>query len=112
KQLQQWHRIGALAAILFSFAVADVWAAAAPPGAKVFKTPQAAIDALLAAAAESETGDLLAVLGPEGKDVVSSGDETADKAGRDALLAAAKEKTVVLTMSKTGVTVTRGPDAW
>lgn len=77
--------IGALASILFSLALTDIWAAA-PPGAKVFKTPQAAIDALLAAAAQEETGDLLAVLGPDGKDVVFSGDETADRAGRDAFL--------------------------
>ena len=109
--VQRWHRIGALAAILVSVALGDVWGAA-PPDAKTFKTPQAAVDALLAAAAESETGDLLAVLGPEGKDVVSSGDETADKAGRDALLAAAKDKTVLLTTTKNAVFLTLGPDSW
>jgi len=44
--------------------------------------------------------------------VVSSGDETADRAGRDALLAAAKDKTVLLTKTKTSVFLTMGPDAW
>jgi len=111
KQLQKWHRIGALTALHLALIVATTQAAP-PPGAMTFKSPQAAVDALLAAAAKSETGDLLAVLGPDGKDVVSSGDETADRAGRDALLAAAKEKTVLLTTTKTRVFLTMGPDAW
>ena len=112
-QLQRWQRIGARAAILFALVLVltDTWADA-PPGAKVFKSPQAAVDALLAAAAQKETGDLLAVLGPEGKDVVFSGDETADRAGRDALLAAVKEKKVLLVTNKTSVFLKVGPDEW
>ncbi len=112
RQLQQWHRIGAVAAIFFSsLALTDI-SVAASPGAKLFKSPQAAVDALLAAAAQKETGDLLAILGPEGKDVVSSGDETADRAGRDAFLTAAKAKTVLLTKTKASVLLKVGADEW
>ncbi len=110
-RLQQWSRLGAVAAICFSFALVDA-RATEPPGARMFTSPQAAVDALLAAAAEDATGNLLAVLGPEGKEVVSSGDETADRAGREALLAAAKDKTVLLTTTATSVFLTMGPDAW
>jgi hypothetical protein len=94
-----------------ALAVRDAWAAP-PRGARVFKSPQAAVDALLSAAAESDITNLLAVLGPDGKDVVSSGDETADQAARDALSAAAKEKTVLLTTTKNSVFVKMGPDEW
>jgi hypothetical protein len=78
----------------------------------MFKSPQAAVDALLAAAAQKETGDLLAVLGPEGKEVVSSGDETADRAGRETFLTAAKEKTVLLPKTKASVVLKVGADEW
>jgi hypothetical protein len=105
------NRIGAFAVIMLSLALTDGWAAA-PSSAKVFTSPQAAVDALLAAAAKKETDDLLAVLGPDGKDLVFSGDETEDRAGRDALLAAVKEKTVLLVMNKTRVFLKVGPDEW
>jgi Protein of unknown function (DUF2950) len=111
RQLQRRNRIAVLAAMLFSLSIADS-SAAPPSGAKVFKSPQAAVDALLAAAAQKETDDLLVVLGPEGKDVVSSGDETADRAGREALLAAVQEKTVLLVTNKNSVFLKIGPDEW
>jgi hypothetical protein len=78
----------------------------------VFKSPQAAVDALLAAAAQKETEDLLAVLGPEGKDIIFSGDDVADKAGREAFLAAVKERKVLLVTSKNSVSIKVGPDEW
>jgi len=109
--LVRTNRIGAFAVIMLSLALNDGWAAP-PSSAKVFTSPQAAVDALLAAAAKKETDDLLAVLGPDGKDLVFSGDDIADRAGRDALLAAVKEKTVLLVMSKTRVFIKVGPDEW
>jgi hypothetical protein len=112
KQLQQCRRIGALAAILLSFALTDATGSTAPPDAKVFKSPQAAVDALLAVAAQNQTGDLLAILGSAGKDVVFSGDETADRAGREAFLAASKEKTALVTTSKASVVLKVGADEW
>ena len=43
-----------------------------------FKTPEAAVDALVAAAKAGDTKALVGVLGPQGKAVVSSGDPVAD----------------------------------
>ena len=43
-----------------------------------FKTPEAAVDALVAAAKAEDTKALVGVLGPDGRAIVSSGDPVAD----------------------------------
>jgi Protein of unknown function (DUF2950) len=47
-----------------------------------FKTPQEAVDALVASARADDLKAALAVLGRDGEDIVSSGDEVSDKAVR------------------------------
>ncbi len=56
-------------------------AAAAPAdaGPRAFDTPQQAADALVKAAETDDVPALLAMMGPEGKDIVSSGDPVQDK---------------------------------
>ena len=111
RQLRQWLRTGAFVAILLAVARPDIWAAETA-GARLFKSPKAAADALLAAAAREETSDLLAILGPEGKDVVFSGDETADRAARKKFLQEAGEKMVLFPRTKTSVFIEVGADEW
>jgi len=50
-----------------------------PVGARAFDTPQAAADAMVKAAADFNVPELLAILGPEGKDIVASADPVQDK---------------------------------
>jgi Protein of unknown function (DUF2950) len=50
-----------------------------PAGARAFDTPQAAADAMVKAAADFNVPELLAILGPEGKDIVASSDTVQDK---------------------------------
>ena len=54
---------------------------AAPPdaGPRAFDTPQQAAEALVKAADAGDTAALLAIFGPDGKDIVSSGDPVEDK---------------------------------
>lgn len=53
-----------------------------------FDSPDAAIEALVSAARGGDKEKLLEILGPDGKDVVSSGDEVADKNARDSFMKA------------------------
>jgi hypothetical protein len=53
-----------------------------------FKTPEAAVDALVAAAKTGNTKAIVRVLGPQGKAIVSSGDPVADKNTREKFVAA------------------------
>jgi hypothetical protein len=62
---------------------------------RAFDTPKPAADALVAAAAKSDTKALIAILGPEGKPLVDSGDAVSDKADLAAFSRKAKEKTAI-----------------
>jgi len=52
-----------------------------------FPTPQAAVDALIAAAKNSNAAAANEILGPDAKEAISSGDPVADKAGREQFIA-------------------------
>ncbi|HEY7112139.1 MAG TPA: DUF2950 domain-containing protein [Thermoanaerobaculia bacterium] len=78
------------------FAAAGFAAAASPSaapasGAKGFDTPKQAADALVAAVEKDDVDSLLTILGPGGKDVVSSGDPVEDKNNRAAFAKKAHE---------------------
>jgi len=55
---------------------------------QAFKTPDEAAGALAGAAKAGDPRAIVTVLGPDGTDIVSSGDEVADKATREKFLAA------------------------
>ncbi len=50
---------------------------------KSFQTPEEAAKALFDAAKAGDAKELLVIFGPAGKEIISSGDEVADKAGRE-----------------------------
>ena len=73
-------------------------AATAPPpappvGAKAFATPQAAAAALIQAASAFDEPALIALVGPDGKDLVTTEDPVRDKSHALAFAALAKEGT-------------------
>jgi hypothetical protein len=55
---------------------------------QAFKTPEEAAGALVSAAKAGDMKALVTVLGPDGEDIVSSGDEVADAATREKFVAA------------------------
>jgi Protein of unknown function (DUF2950) len=57
-------------------------ASAAEPKQKTFATPEEAVKGLVDALKAGDTKALTAIFGPQGKDLVFSGDPVADKAGR------------------------------
>ncbi len=57
-------------------------AAAQQHGQKTFSSPEEASQALFTAAKNNDEKAMLELLGPEGKDIISSGDEAQDKASR------------------------------
>ena len=50
---------------------------------KGFMSPEEAVKALIDAVEADDTKELLVILGPAGKEIIFSGDEVADKTGRD-----------------------------
>lgn len=64
---------------------------AATPGPRLFATPKAAVDALIAAASHNDSKALLSLFGPEGRDIVESGDRAEDRKGRTTFATLAKQ---------------------
>ena len=75
-----------LLGVMFVIGITTAMAAEGPsvakqqPQGKAFTSPEEAVKALVDACKRNDTEGLLAIFGPEGKDIVSSGDEVADKA--------------------------------
>jgi hypothetical protein len=61
-------------------------------GQRTFSSPQEALASLVQTLEAGDREGLLAILGPEGKDIISSGDPVSDRADRDRFLNAYQEK--------------------
>ncbi len=72
----------ALLAVLIVIGGSTAWGQAAAPKQKTFKSPEAAVKALMAAAAAQDVKTLVALFGPGSEDIVSSGDDAADNRDR------------------------------
>jgi Protein of unknown function (DUF2950) len=103
-------RVGA--ALVLASLPALPLAAAEPARARSFDTLQQAVDALVQAAASADTAALIAIFGPEGKDIVSTGDAVADKNRMLKFAELAKQKLEVAPESLNKATVVVGPDDW
>jgi hypothetical protein len=63
---------------------------------KAFASPEEAVKALIDAVRADNVKELSAIFGPEGKDVLSSGDTIADRAGREWFLKAYETKNTLI----------------
>jgi hypothetical protein len=77
-------------------------AAPAPAGAKTFDTPQQAADALVAAAEKFDVRALEEIFGPDGDDIVLSGEYPQDRQRASDFAAEAREKKSVSVDAKRG----------
>jgi len=108
---RQWRYF--TTAALFGFTVSAAWAAAADKQTS-FADPKAAVDALMTACAQNDTDTLLTIFGPEGKDIVISGDPSDDQHGRELFARMAKEKLAFAPdpTNPDKVSVSVGPQDW
>ena len=75
---------------------------------QAFKTPEEAAGALVSAAKAGDMKALVTVLGPDGEDIVSSGDEVADAATREKFVAAYDAKHQIATEGDNKATIVIG----
>jgi len=86
----------------------------AKPAAKTFDSPQQAAEALIAAAEKFDVAALEAIFGPEGHDIILTGEDVADreKAASFAALARKKHSVVVDPKNSNRATLVGGEDDW
>lgn len=76
-----------------------------------FKSPEDAFKALTEAAKTNDIKELLAIFGPRGKDLISSGDAVADRAARERFVKAAAEAVKFSRLDENTVLPVIGKDA-
>lgn len=79
---------------------------------QTYASPQAAVDALVAALEANDSNALLAILGPEGKPLVNSGDPVADEDASAAFVERYKEQHSIEQPSATQAILEVGKDEW
>ncbi len=77
-----------------------------------FKSPEEAVKALVDAAKSHDMKELLEISGPGGKEVLSSGDEVADKVGRERFVKAYEEMNKLVSESDKKVILHVGNEDW
>src|SRR5262245_54892403 len=87
-------------------------AVGAPADQKTFKTPDAAVQALVKAAQAKDVTGLVSLFGPLGKRLVDSGDPVYDKNARDGFLARYKAGHSLDTSVPDKATLEVGQDKW
>jgi hypothetical protein len=97
-------RLASLSATVLLLAASVAWAQ------QSYKTPEEAADALAAAARAGNRGGVVAILGRDGADIASSGDEVADAAERQRFLAAYDAKHRIAMNGDGKATLVIGPD--
>jgi len=120
-KMKHWLGFGIVCTLLSAPAL-DAAEPAAPAAKKVpaavrqrtFETSKAAADALIAAAAAGDVTALKAILGPDGEDLVETGDPVLDKNQIEAFSAKAKEKSEVVPDAKnpSKAILSVGEDDW
>ena len=79
---------------------------------KSFKSPEEAVKTLAGAVKGNDTKELLTILGPAGKELVFSGDEVADKSGRDRFVKAYEEMNKLVSENDKKVILHVGNEEW
>ncbi len=100
-----------VAAVLAWFALSFPACAASPAHAG-FKSPEQAVAALILAARSNSTADLLQVLGPASKRLVSSGDAVADDRARASFVAEFDEANKIIKQGDDRAVLVIGKDEW
>jgi len=87
-------------------------ALAAGMSQKRFPSPEEAVKSLVAAVRANDTKEMMAILGPGSREVISSGDDMADRVGREKFLKAYEQKNRLQEQSPARMTLCTGEDDW
>ena len=79
---------------------------------KSFSSPEEAVNALVAAVRANDIEEMMAILGPGSREVISSGDEVADRAGRKKFLNAYDQMSALRQESANKMVLVTGPNKW
>ena len=83
-----------------------------PPPYRTFSTPEQAVDALVAAVKAGNIEDVIAIFGPEGRELAASSDPATGRMNREVFIAAVRERKMLVEDSPTQRTLVIGNEEW
>ena len=111
--VKQVHRLlGFTAPLTLTFGMLASFLAGQQTGQKTFASPGEAAEAMIAAAKVGSTDALLQIFGPEGKELLSSGDDVADKNARNNVVQRYEQMHRLVREPDDTVTVYMGAENW
>jgi hypothetical protein len=111
--VKQVHRLLGFACLLtLAFGLLAGSLAGQQTGQKTFASPGDAAEAMIAAAKAGDTDALLQIFGPEGKELLSSGDDVADKNVRNNVVQGYEQMHRLVREPDDTVTVYMGAENW
>jgi hypothetical protein len=113
KRVERWLIVPAffIAATMFMPGAATV-SQAAGIQQKSYCSPEEAVKSLVTAVRAHDMKEMLAILGPGSRELIYSGDEAADRTGRDKFLRAYDEMNILQQESPNKMTLCVGTDNW
>lgn len=100
-----------IAAAMFLLGTAPASQAAGMPQ-KSFSSPEEAVNSLVAAVRANDMKEMLAILGPGSRELTSSGDDVADRAGREKFLKSYDQMNTLQQESADKMLLSIGADNW
>lgn len=107
----RFARYALIASGIATFAGASGWVRAEDGAQRDFPNPDAAATAFVSALRSNDQQGLLAILGPDGEKLIHSGDDVADRRGRERVVAA-YDKAHKVQVDKDTATLIVGPENW
>jgi hypothetical protein len=104
--------LASLVTCVITIAACSTFASAQDIKQKMFKSPQQAFKAVVDAARANDNTELIAIFGPEGREIISSGDAVADQRARERFVRAAGEGITFSKVNNKTVRVVIGKDKW
>lgn len=114
----RWHKRSrwsvrlALVVLAFALVTPSGSARSAQAGSPSFASPEQAFDRLVGSIRNGDTGDLIKVLGPESRPLVTSGDPTSDRQIREKFMAAYTEANKIVREGDDRAVLLIGKDEW
>jgi len=107
-----WLSVSCLVIIaVFMFTVVPV-SQAESVKQKKFGSPEEAVESLVTAVRAHDLNEILAIMGPGSKELISSGDEASDRTGREKFLKAYQEMNTLQRESADTMVLSVGSDNW
>jgi Protein of unknown function (DUF2950) len=110
--MNNYYRLTLVLAVVLALGLAPPIFGADAVKQKTFSSPEEGVKALMEATKKNDTKAMLAILGPEAKSLIESGDQVSDRAAGERFVKSYEESNKLVKSGDTQAVLEVGKDAW